>query len=482
MAKGEAQLGHSKIRLEHITLKFLPPNTTAASQPMQLTLEAQINEEVKNHGAGCEAMQPEEGNDELHQLWTELQQTNLVEELTMADNNTLNSSLKEDEAEKEEFLTWNEIVALNKEAEKNAEALLGGQDDMVCSYPEGYKYRQPLYSCRTCSAQTGQKAGVCYACSVNCHDGHDLIELYTKRKFCCDCGNSKFNEKCRLFEVWTLLSCCVHNGILFLEKDKVNSLNKYGHNFDQLYCVCNKKYPPPEDDEEILEEDMHQCCICEDWYHLPHIFDDDIEEKKLLENLLVSDMEDACDMICKGCATKIPLLMCYKSFAISMAVNNEGSAAPESSNIQISALPGVEGQFPKPHTIYFEGTSWREQLCKCSECLKLYDNLECDFLYYDEKRKENMALKGETSLKLEEDVNMASKVYDIVAKKTNNRDAALQAYMAVDEMTKYVSDFFQNADRTKVITKEDVQKCFEGLKAKRPRLDLDSSVDGAWTA
>lgn len=30
------------------------------------------------------------------------------------------------------------------------------------------------------------------ACSYNCHEGHDLVELYTKRAFRCDCGNSKF--------------------------------------------------------------------------------------------------------------------------------------------------------------------------------------------------------------------------------------------------------------------------------------------------
>ena len=41
-------------------------------------------------------------------------------------------------------------------------------------------------------------AGVCFACSVECHDGHELIELYTKRGFTCDCGNDKFQDKCKL--------------------------------------------------------------------------------------------------------------------------------------------------------------------------------------------------------------------------------------------------------------------------------------------
>lgn len=45
-------------------------------------------------------------------------------------------------------------------------------------------------------------AGICLACTENCHKGHDLFELYTKRNFRCDCGNEKFaNLKCKLFEV-----------------------------------------------------------------------------------------------------------------------------------------------------------------------------------------------------------------------------------------------------------------------------------------
>lgn len=33
---------------------------------------------------------------------------------------------------------------------------------------------------------------VSQACSYSCHENHELIELYTKRDFRCDCGNDKF--------------------------------------------------------------------------------------------------------------------------------------------------------------------------------------------------------------------------------------------------------------------------------------------------
>ncbi len=67
--------------------------------------------------------------------------------------------------------------------------------------------RQPLYACLTCctnipedetSKNLSKKAGVCLACSYHCHESHELVELYTKRNFRCDCGNSKIDNECKL--------------------------------------------------------------------------------------------------------------------------------------------------------------------------------------------------------------------------------------------------------------------------------------------
>lgn len=57
---------------------------------------------------------------------------------------------------------------------------------------QGYVDRQALYACGTCTSVNGEQAGMCLACSLHCHDGHNLYELYTKRHFRCDCGNDKF--------------------------------------------------------------------------------------------------------------------------------------------------------------------------------------------------------------------------------------------------------------------------------------------------
>ena len=86
--------------------------------------------------------------------------------------------------------------------------VLGNADDKNCSYHSGgYMKRQALYSCLTCIKDSSEEskgcfesegAGICLACSLHCHEDCELVELYTKRNFRCDCGNSKLDNKCKL--------------------------------------------------------------------------------------------------------------------------------------------------------------------------------------------------------------------------------------------------------------------------------------------
>ena len=52
----------------------------------------------------------------------------------------------------------------------------------VCTHTRGY-VRQLIYACKTCGG-----GGVCVGCSVSCHSDHDLVELFHRRHFRCDCG------------------------------------------------------------------------------------------------------------------------------------------------------------------------------------------------------------------------------------------------------------------------------------------------------
>lgn len=79
------------------------------------------------------------------------------------------------------------------------------------------------------------------------------MELWTKRNFRCDCGNSKFGEFfCKLSP----------------NKDVENIENSYNHNFKGLYCTCGRPFPDPDAEEQL---EMIQCCVCEDWFHEEHL-------------------------------------------------------------------------------------------------------------------------------------------------------------------------------------------------------------------
>lgn len=80
-----------------------------------------------------------------------------------------------------------------------------------------------------------------------------IVDLWTKRTFRCDCGNSKFGEFfCKLFA----------------DKDPENLENSYNQNFKGSYCICGLPYPDPDADEQL---EMIQCYICEDWLHENHL-------------------------------------------------------------------------------------------------------------------------------------------------------------------------------------------------------------------
>lgn len=80
-----------------------------------------------------------------------------------------------------------------------------------------------------------------------------VVELWTKRNFRCDCGNSKFG----------LVSCK-----LTADKEPVNIENAYNQNFKGIYCTCCLPYPDPNAEEQV---EMIQCCVCEDWFHENHL-------------------------------------------------------------------------------------------------------------------------------------------------------------------------------------------------------------------
>lgn len=132
-----------------------------------------------------------------------------------------------------------------------ADLVLGGDEGNECTYEKGYMKRQAVFSCLTCTP--AGNAGFCTACSLICHDGHEVVELWTRRGFRCDCGNEKFGVmECKLFK----------------EKEPANKGNVYNQNYRGVYCSCHRPFPDPDGAEQ---GEMLQCCICEDWFHESHL-------------------------------------------------------------------------------------------------------------------------------------------------------------------------------------------------------------------
>eukprot|EP00795_Rhopilema_esculentum_P004670 gene4670-20954_t len=230
-----------------------------------------------------------------------------------------------------DILSMVDILEGGKALEDEATAVLGASDDQNCTYPQGYVNRQALYSCLSCAPEEDSPAGICFACSLHCHDGHNLVELYTKRQ----------------------------------EKDKKNHGNTYNHNFQGKYCTCGRPYPDPEDEGVSagfrasiqfwsvllacplsvgrvsasvgvpfsfgsvllvytfsvkrsvasvgssiqswecpvgIDDEMIQCVVCEDWYHSRH-----------LGTLAPVEYEE---MICDACMQNLDFLRWYKSISV----------------------------------------------------------------------------------------------------------------------------------------------------------------------
>lgn len=133
--------------------------------------------------------------------------------------------------------------------------------------------RQIVFSCLTCNpppanmAGPYNAAGICYACSVQCHGEHQLVEIFAKRDFTCDCGTTRLpaTSPCSLrLNPATNTKGGVHS-------DEPAPGNKYNQNFSNRFCVCECDYDPFQQKGtmyQCLGLGTHETGGCgEDWYH-----------------------------------------------------------------------------------------------------------------------------------------------------------------------------------------------------------------------
>ncbi|XXG42379.1 hypothetical protein AAC387_Pa01g2676 [Persea americana] len=416
----------------------------------------------------------------------------------------------------DQTVTIEEYIKGVEEQELEADLVLGGDEGKECTYSKGYMKRQAIFSCLTCTPNGN--AGVCIACSLSCHDGHEIVELWTKRKFRCDCGNSKFGEfHCKFFA----------------NKDPENLENSYNQNFKGSYCTCGRPYPDPGAEEQV---EMIQCCICEDWFHENHLGLESVEE-------IPRDEEGEPlyqDFICQECAVICSFLTLYPPSIWAPIRRNDVpficpeeetvckkgiSACTSSGELQngtyISEKPdmdsatihahyeigpnekdpflgenseknlGLNQQAPLNATSsspscllevdlhraslvsekkkpMFLSKNWRHLLCRCSTCADFYVQKGISYLIDMEdsmEEYENMAKeKREEKLQQQEGVelNFLNRLGHV---------QKIEILNGIADMKNELRSFLESFDASKPVTSADVHQVFENLAKKRQRTD-----------
>lgn len=396
----------------------------------------------------------------------------------------------------ETSITMVDILAQENELEEEYAAVLGASDDKCCTYGKGPIKRQALYSCLTCCPDSVKDldkcAGICLACSLQCHENHELVELYTKRNFRCDCPTERFANG---------INCILNAGVVAGDKKMPkNESNLYNQNFQGLYCTCKRPYPDP---ESPTEETMLQCAVCEDWFHLQHV---GVKVKKL--------RDDYHEMVCPGCMQKYEFLQDYIGLALTrledldesnvsvesddklksdldksiseimnMSGAVEGDASEEASTSEKAAAVGEENAGPEPpakrqktdestgcrrpkirpewdkNIATFWLSDWRSALCKCKECLPLYETAKIAFLLDPEDSANHYEERGRKTAKescYEQGIRALSSI-----ERTKQIDAITEYNRMKDKLKDYLHSFVVNK---KVVTEEDINRFFQEMK------------------
>ncbi|KAI9024404.1 hypothetical protein CLU79DRAFT_834378 [Phycomyces nitens] len=280
----------------------------------------------------------------------------------------------------EDTITAQDFISQQTLLEQDAREALPGNFE-TCTFDMGY-IRQNVYACKTCDVK--EPAGMCYSCSMVCHNGHEILELFPKRHFRCDCGTqNKFNHPCSLSKD--------------VSKEKSsNEENQYNHNFDGKYCRCDELYDPDKEDDV-----MYQCVVCEDWFHQRCI------------GQIPDSAADFESHVCRGCTAKYPFLIQdtpYCTVGISKDNEKIHKWVPGLENVVVCEEEPAAGQKRSMDTLIqtnpkrqktetsdckvrpweeqvelFLASGWRSGLCLCTRCKENYRIHGLEYLKEEEK-------------------------------------------------------------------------------------------------
>eukprot|EP00117_Sycon_ciliatum_P005175 scpid64269/ scgid3169/ Putative E3 ubiquitin-protein ligase UBR7; N-recognin-7 len=288
------------------------------------------------------------------------------------------------------------------------------------------------------------------------------------------------------------------------DKKPENENNTYNHNFLGKYCTCDRPYPDLEPlDDSVVDDQMLQCVVCEDWFHERHLgrpVPDEYEE-----------------MVCDACVKRCPFLHYYSmhsdlhdthaggdangsttatttSTGISTASASASSAdlgsaaaganADASTDVLDSSFESSERQCdleyrqvrrPLPDGIktidkasYFR-EDWRLELCSCAKCLVMYEELNILFLpdasdttaAYEELGQANSP-SGHSTGSLEDQGVEALSSLPVV----QQVEMSTEYNNMKSELTAFLKPF---ADSGKTVSDEDIRRFFDQLKDRKRR-------------
>ncbi|KAJ1955490.1 hypothetical protein GGI12_005546 [Dipsacomyces acuminosporus] len=321
---------------------------------------------------------------------------------------------------------------------------------------------------------------MCYSCSIECHTGHEVIELFAKRHFRCDCGTR------RLMPTEGQSTCCQLKKTRSMLAKLENAENTYNHNFWGFYCRCDKYYNP-----EVEAGLMVQCYICNDWFH----------DRCIGRTPNEDDYED---YICRECVGKHDILRLIDSSRLYRGVVADGLVAqifsadgtPYNENRTVSE--GAEQKQPpsdansKPRQSessnaagepplkksktcscslvkdipladasrpfdLFMVDGWRDDICTCIDCIKKIESSSLMFL-----------IREEEIVEPEVDETRGESLYESALKQLRTMDhtRAVDAASAYHSLSSRLKDYLRPfASSGKVVTQQDISAFFE----KQPR-------------
>ncbi|KAL2312999.1 Protein mlo2 [Schizosaccharomyces pombe] len=311
-------------------------------------------------------------------------------------------------------LTVKQYVEQQRELEREAREVLPYSFD-TCTYSMGY-LKQPLYACLTCQKASGSLNAVCYSCSISCHADHDLVDLFNKRHFRCDCGTTRTHS----------IPCNLRKSV-----DECGSENDYNHNFEGRFCICDTVYNP-----ETEEGTMFQCILCEDWFHEKCL-------QKTNKGIEIPDAETFEWLVCSECSEK------YRDHLL---------------NQKHESIAGTE------RAPLFLSENFRENLCPCESCISLR-NLEMPMLVAEEPIYEPPEDSEDGISEMNEDPSESGEMIEQVISSTMNdvlrildrlpRVQANESVYAYNRLKSDLTDFLTPfARENRVVTKEDISNFF----------------------